>query len=259
MATTTILGSGCGFPLSTRNFTSLLCQSETTTILLDAGEPVSRTLRQGDFDFGTLDAICLSHGHSDHTGGFFMLIQTLWLTGRTQELPVYLPGELIGPLQTWLETVYLSNGILPFTISYHAWKNERSVSIGDLTLTPYPSTHLDDFRQRLAPEATGRFCAHCFRIETGSHSMVWSADIGRPEDLEPALRQPANLLITETAHFPPEDLLQLVARHEVAEVVLTHFPQNTADYYTELRNLGNEILPDSSKMQLAEDGLRLEW
>jgi len=260
MPSITFLGTSCGFPLSDRNFTALLCKSTTTTLLLDAGEPVSRTLRQREFDFESLEAVCISHGHSDHTGGFPMLIQTMWLAKRRRPLPVYLPRELIEPLRTWLKTVYLSPDIVPFEIRYHAWEEQTGpVTIGDTTLTPIPGSHLHLFRDQLAPGVTDRFLSYLFIIESGEHRMVWSADIGAPGDLLPALEKPISLLISEVAHFEPAALFELVARKEVQQLAVTHCPRTDEDYFAELEQTAKEILPATTHYLAAEDGMTLDW
>lgn len=260
MPSITFLGTSCGFPLSDRNFTALLCQSAETTLLLDAGEPVSRTLRLRDFDFETLDAVCISHGHSDHTGGFPMLIQTMWLAKRRRPLPVYLPKELIDPLRTWLKTVYLSPDIVPFEIQYYAWENQTGpVTIGDITLTPIAGTHLHLFRDELAPGVTDRFFSYLFIIESGDHRMVWSADIGAPGDLLPALEQPISLLISEVAHFDPASLFELVASKTVDQLAVTHCPRTDADFFAQLEQTAKQLLPTSTRYLVAEDGMKLDW
>ncbi len=255
----TFLGTSCGFPISDRNFTALLLETGSTTILLDAGEPISRTLHQRGFDFSRLDAVCLSHGHSDHTGGFPMLIQTLWLFGRKNPLTVWLPSELIAPLQAWLEAVYLGPGIVPFPIEFHPWPEDRPVTLGELTIEQVVGTHLESFRARLTPDRYDRFRAHCFAFNLPGHRLVWSADIGAPADLLPLLQPAPSWLLAEVAHFPPESLFQLAADHGIQQLAATHFPDDSPEALQKLRNLAAEMLPTGSRFETAWDGLRLAW
>jgi phosphoribosyl 1,2-cyclic phosphodiesterase len=69
----TVLGSG-----STGN--SVLICTEKTKILVDAGLSAKETLRRLAFvgiDFADLDAVLITHEHSDHVGGLRVLLKTL--------------------------------------------------------------------------------------------------------------------------------------------------------------------------------------
>ncbi len=78
----TVLGSG-----STGN--SVLICTEKTKILVDAGLSSKETLRRlalVGVDFAALDAVLITHEHSDHAGGLRVLIKTL-------NCPVFISGE----------------------------------------------------------------------------------------------------------------------------------------------------------------------
>src|ERR1700749_1700683 len=102
MAKITFLGTAPGYPTANRNHSSFLLETGEHKILVDAGEPCSRTLIELGIEPVELDAIIITHGHSDHTGGLAMLIQSCWIVGRERPLPIFLPKELIPPLTIWL-------------------------------------------------------------------------------------------------------------------------------------------------------------
>ncbi len=95
----TFLGTGCGWPMTDRYHSSLLLEYGGRRWLLDAGEPCSHRLKAMGVPFESLDAVFISHGHSDHLSGLPMIIQGAWLEGRTRPLPLYLPAELIDPVR----------------------------------------------------------------------------------------------------------------------------------------------------------------
>ena len=142
---------------------SILLESGGRRWLLDAGEPCSQRLKAMDVPFASLDAVFISHGHSDHLSGLPMIIQGAWLEARREPLPLYLPAELIAPVRTWLEAVYLPEKLVGFPIQFHAWETllggAATLDEGRLRVSVNPSTHLDGLRASIAPGAKDRFLA----------------------------------------------------------------------------------------------------
>ena len=57
-----------------------------------------------------------------------MLIQSLWISGRTKPLTIFLPEELSSPLQQWLNAIYLGPDFIPFEIKFVAWESTTALS-----------------------------------------------------------------------------------------------------------------------------------
>ena len=85
----TCFGVGDGRSCPDRNHAAFLYRFGSTSILVDCGEPVDRSLIASGSGPETPDGIVLSHLHADHVGGLFMLLQGLWLQGRRRALPVF--------------------------------------------------------------------------------------------------------------------------------------------------------------------------
>lgn len=73
----TLLGTGSPLPSVKRFGPAVLVQAGTKTLLFDAGRGVAQRLVQAHVRLGAVDALFLTHLHSDHTVG----IPDLWLTG----------------------------------------------------------------------------------------------------------------------------------------------------------------------------------
>lgn len=248
----TFLGTGPGAPTVGRGHSSALLEAGSGRYLIDAGEPCSRRLKELGVPIATLDAILLSHGHSDHTGGLPMLIQGAWLEARTRPLPIYLPGELIGPLRAWLEAVYLPEKLLGYPIEWRAWETATfPLDLGGTSVTVSPTTHLDGLRERIDPGNLERFRAYSFAFEAEGRRLVCSGDLGAPGDLEALLALPCDVLVCELAHFEPEELFGYLGGKAIGRLCLTHLAER---FQAEIPRIGA-----LAAAHILADGDRVEW
>ena len=259
------LGTGCGLPMTDRYHSSLLLEAEGRRWLLDAGEPCSHRLKALDVPFSSLDAILISHGHSDHLSGFPMVIQGAWLEGRTRPLPVYLPAELIAPLRGWLEAVYLPDKLIGFPLEFLAWEDLPGLTLdldkGRLRVSLHPTTHLDGLRELIDPDESHRFLSYSLAFDwpASGKRLVYSADLGAPQDMAAILQPPCDLLVCEMSHFTPEELFTFLQGKPTRRLCLTHL---TAEHGAEpepLRALGRKMLPAMSEIRVVRDGERVEF
>jgi ribonuclease Z len=91
----TLLGTGTPQPLMDRFGPSILVQAGSTNLLFDAGRGCLQRLRQLKISYDHLDAVFLTHLHSDHIVG----LPDLWLTGwlvSGREVPM----DIYGPVGT---------------------------------------------------------------------------------------------------------------------------------------------------------------
>ena len=260
----TFLGTGCGWPMRDRYHSSILLEEGGHRWLLDAGEPCSHRLKALGVPLGSIDALFISHGHSDHLSGLPMLIQGAWLEGRSRPLPLYLPAELVTPVRTWLEAVYLPEKLVGFAIEYHAWEEMDGQPValdgGRLQVMVNPTTHLDGLRALIDARAWDRFRAYSMAFEwRGGKRLVYSADLGRPEDMAAILTPPCDLLVCEMSHFTPKELFTYLQDKPVRRLVLTHLAEEYAAQAEEINELGNGMLPGMRDVTVLRDGARVEF
>ncbi|MGL4762999.1 MAG: ribonuclease Z [Sarcina sp.] len=86
-----MLGVGGGMPLPGRYLSASLLNFKGRKILIDCGEGTQVSMREVGWGFKSIDIICITHGHGDHTVGIPGLLATIGNSGR--ETPI----TIIGP------------------------------------------------------------------------------------------------------------------------------------------------------------------
>jgi ribonuclease BN (tRNA processing enzyme) len=254
MAEIVVIGSACGFPIPRRGHSSVLLSANDKFILVDAGEPCSRSLTEAGIRVAALDAIFLTHGHSDHTGGLPMLIQAMWLLDRQKPLSIFLPDELSKPLQEWLNAVYLGPEFVPFRLEFVPWEPESVFDVYGLKVCPRETTHLESLVRKFGP---GRFKAYSLFVESPEFRILFSGDLGSPIDLEEQLKRSVDLLISELAHFASHELWQFLGDKQVRKLLLTHLATDLCGKEESLLEEARIALPAVGTVLVAQDGLRV--
>jgi ribonuclease BN (tRNA processing enzyme) len=252
------LGVGDGTASADRNRSAYLYRLGEFSFLIDCGEPVTRSLTAGGVHCETIDRIFLSHLHSDHAGGLLMLIQALWLDQRRKELVIHLPSDAVDPLTRMLHAAYLFPEVLPFRLRFEPIVPSTALTLGDVHVTAHRTTHLDALRKSFQAKYPGDYAAYCFLIESKKTRIAHSADIGAPEDLEPLLAAPVDLLVCEIAHFKPEDLFTYLSGKKIGRILFTHLSRWNWDRPKEVETMATQMLPganfsfprDNHKVQL---------
>lgn len=239
----TCFGVGDGLPCEDRRHASFLYRFGTTSILLDCGEPIDGSFKAAGLSYDLIDSILVSHLHADHIGGFLMLMQGCWLEGRRKRLAVHMPGPAIRPLRRMMETALLFDELLNFRLKFAALTAGKSLRAGEVRVTPFPTTHLDGLRARFRTRHRSAFDSYCFLLESGRRRIGHSADLGSPDDLEPLLARPMDLLVCEMAHFAPEEIFHRLRGCRIKRIVFVHLGRSYWKELPKIRRLAARMLP----------------
>src|SRR5438477_5868647 len=87
----TLLGTGTPFPNAERFGPAILVEVAGTKLLFDCGRAVVIRLTQAGVSPKEVDALFLTHLHSDHVVGIPDLWLSGWLLGRSKPLPIWGP------------------------------------------------------------------------------------------------------------------------------------------------------------------------
>jgi ribonuclease Z len=236
-------GVGDGTACADRNHSAYLYSFGPTTLLLDCGEPISRSFKASGLSYELIDRIFVSHLHADHIGGLFMLLQGYWLEKRRKDLHIHLPADSVGPVRQMLRACFLFDELLPFRLSFSPLSSGQAIVEGDVRITPFPTTHLQHLRKSFQSKYPGDYAAYCFLLETPQCRIGHSADLGSPMDLEPLLAKPLDLLVCEVAHFEPRDLFTYLQGRQIQRIAFTHVARYYWERLEETSRLAHELLP----------------
>jgi len=219
----TCFGVGEGWPSGDRRHASFLYRCGRTALLLDCGDGMSSAFKAAGIAYEEVDAVLISHMHSDHVGGFSMFVQSLWLQQRRRPLPVYAAPRAITALKAWLEAVVLPPELLGFEIVWRPLRGGDHLRLGEIEVTVSPTSHLESLRQSFeARYPATAFEAFSFVIEGSGFRVAHTADIGDVRDLQPLLKKRPDLLICELSHVELEALCAALKASPPARVAFVH-------------------------------------
>lgn len=99
----TILGCGAALPTPRHLSSTQIVNVREKLFMLDCAEGVQIALRRSRLKFSHLNAIFLTHLHGDHCFGLIGLVSTLGLLGRTADLHIYGPKDLVRIFQPQID------------------------------------------------------------------------------------------------------------------------------------------------------------
>ncbi|PSQ97307.1 MAG: MBL fold metallo-hydrolase [Bacteroidetes bacterium SW_9_63_38] len=87
-----LLGTGAAISDPHRTTTMIAVSEDEPpyrTLVVDCGGDVLQRLQACDRPIDSVDGLIVTHAHMDHTSGFPLLMEKVWLDGRNRALPVF--------------------------------------------------------------------------------------------------------------------------------------------------------------------------
>ena len=217
----TLLGTGCPVAHPRRGGAATLVETAGARVLVDCGSMVTQRLIEAGCRGAELDALLVSHLHSDHLVDFYQLVVSSWHQGRASPWVVHCP-ETVAPvieatMAAWHDERALriafeqrpsASGL---EVTCETLAPGRRITIGDLEIEPVLVDH--------GPVAP----AYGFVFRSGGKTAVLSGDTGVCEALIAAGRG-AGLLVHEV--YLHHEMAPVPGRRSAATIAAT------ASYHT---------------------------
>lgn len=222
MATLLLLGTGASLADGSREPTMLAVRGVATTTLIDCGANPVRQLQRLSVPLDSIDRLILTHSHPDHTSGFPLLMEMLWIAGRRRPLPIHGLADTVSlalrvfaqwDTHDWPGLFAIEPHIVPLE------PEQRVVQTDEFQITASPGVHS-------VPVIALRF-----HDRQGGGTLAYSAD-GLPSDGVRGLAKGVDLLVHEATgsypgHCTPAAAGQVAAEAGARRLVLVHLePQD---------------------------------
>jgi ribonuclease Z len=249
----TLLGTGNPRPAMSRFGPSILVEAGGKKFLFDCGRGATQRLYQLKIPFSEVDALFLTHLHSDHTVGIPDLWLTGWVMGRKVPLRVWGPAGTT-EMMTHLQQAYAFDVHIRRDVDENLPADGVAIQAHDVEQGVVYEERVSGFALR-NPEPKDVIKVTAFtvdhgpvtpafgyRVDFGGHSVVLSGDTRFSENLI-RFAQGADVLIHEVLDldayrqaddiYSPEQIEKVIAHHttpEQAGVVFSRVKPKLAVY-----------------------------
>ena len=245
----TVLGSGTMMPTKKRYPSGYLLDAGSTRVLLDCSAPAIARLVDHGVPFREIEALCITHFHTDHFGGFLPFVHALWVDNLMTKRQAS-PLTVLGPRTTeerWKKLREVS-WPEPETFPLTFIEGPATTSLGSLTIESFDVKHVPFF------SSLG------YRLTSGGKTLVYTGDIGSDHPFDDLVGrvQGADVLLIEAGatkpspnHFTIEQILKLQEVSGVKRIIATHIREQNLP-------LIQSKVAGQHAVTIAEDGMTVE-
>jgi ribonuclease Z len=238
----TLLGTGCP-QVSTRRYgPASLLRTETRQFLIDCGSGVTQRLLAAGTSGKQIDAVLLTHLHSDHIVDLFQLIISSWHQGRDRPQRIFGPvgtqQYLKGLMALWKPELdqRIAHEKRPSTTALELDVTEvepgRIIQDGDLSVIAVPVRHqpvkaafgyvFTDSKYKVAFSGDTAYCPELIQAAKDADALVHECFLHR-EMLALSGRSPETLANVASYHTLSTEVGKVAGQAHAACLILNHF------------------------------------
>ena len=215
------IGTGSGKTDIKKNHSSFLIKTESSGLLIDAGDGISKALKNHNIAYDSIDSVVITHHHADHFTGIASLVTQMKLVKRTKPLSIFTHKNLTASVESLLNSVYMFKEILGFDLTIAGFEFGKKVSINSIHFTAKQNSHVlrKEILNKYPPEI---FVSSSFLFEVNGKNIIYTSDIGSKDDLYLFKGRMINCLITESTHITFEDIYEAISQLKPKKLLITH-------------------------------------
>lgn len=244
MATLHLLGTGAALSDASRTTTMLAIEGGSGVYLIDCGGDAAHRALASGIDLRRVEGLIVTHEHADHAGGFPLLMERLWLAGRTEPFPVYGIAEALAQVAR-LEAAFDTS----------SWPNYPAIVHNEIRAEERaPVFENDDFTVIASP-AEHSVPSVALRVEAASGLVTTYSCDTAPSAAVTRLARGSQLLVHEATgkgfgHSNSAEAAQVALDAGVEQLVLVHIGPQT-DGGAALLRAATDLFPST---ELGRDG-----
>ena len=221
-----LLGTGAAVSDPHRTTTMLAVSDDEypdpATLVVDCGSDPLQRLRAAGGAYDDVAGLIVTHAHPDHTSGFPLFMEKLWLSGRDRQIPVIGIQSALDQIQRVWES------FAPITVDWDA----PEIAVHRVDHVPGATAwNREPWTVESSPVEHGDMPNVGLRFEHGPSGDVvaYSCDTA-PTDAVVDLADGASILVHEATgashnHSSAEQAAQVAKRAGVDRLLLVHLPE----------------------------------
>lgn len=253
----TLLGTGCPSVHTERYGPAQILRHGATTLLVDCGSGVTQRLVAAGSSGAALDAVLLTHLHSDHIVDLFQLILSSWHQGRERPQRVFGPAGtrryVEGLLALWRPELEqrIAHERRPSTAALEVEVEEIAAGqvlvLGEVAVTVVPVEHqpvrhafgfvcapaaangATGTGPRIALSGDTRRCQALIEAARGVEILVHEVFVHRELPVIPGVRTAETVANVASYHTLSDEVGKVAAEAGVGCLLLTHFVPPACD------------------------------
>lgn len=272
----TFLGSGAP-PVSLRRAgPAHLVEAGGSNLLIDCGSGVSQRLVAAGHAGAQIDALIVTHEHSDHLVDFYQLIVSSWHQGRNRPWRVLAPEPALANMRGQYEAFARERALriafekrpdaTGLEVVFEKLQQGPVAGLGDLAVEAFLVDHkpvepafglsLSANGSRIVFSGDTRLTPSLERVAEGCDLLVCEVFIDSQMPITAGVRSAQTVASVQSYHMTPAVVAGLAARAGVKTLALTHLVPpgaDTAALFAEIRAGGY-----AGPLIVGEDLMRLE-